>query len=93
MRFFLAILLTVILHATFLQASEPSYKFTFGTLIGNFPIEINKTDKNKKNIGGIKINTWTLSPDFSALSKDKKKSNFKEIQFEDNLYIKINFKF
>ena len=93
MRFFFAILLTVILHASFLQATEPSYKFTFGTLIGNIPIEINKMNKNKKTIGGIKINSWTLSPNFSALSKDKKKSNFKEIQFEENLYIKINFRF
>ena len=95
MRFSLTILLTVILHATFSLATEPSYKFTFGTILGNFPIELNKlsNNKNKKNIGEIKINTWTLSPNFSALSKDKKALNFKEIQLEENLYIKINFRF
>ena len=92
MRFFLVILLTVILHASFLQATEPSYKFTFGTSLGKIPIEINKMNKNKKIIGGVKINTWTLSPNFSALS-DKKTLNFKEMQREENLYIKINFRF
>jgi len=93
MRFFLAILLTIIFHASFLQATEPSYKFTFGTILGNIPIEINKSNKNKNNISGIKINKWTLSPNFSALSKDKKKLNFKEKQLEENLFIKIKFRF
>ena len=92
MRFFLPILLTLILHTSFLQATEPSYKFTFGTSLGKIPIEINKMNKNKKVIGGVKINTWTLSPNFSALS-DKKTLNFKEMQREENLYIKINFRF
>jgi hypothetical protein len=93
MRFFLPILLTLILHTSFLQATEPSYKFTFGTSLGKIPVEINKMNKNKKIIGGVKINTWTLSPNFSALSDDNKTLNFKEMQREENLYIKINFRF
>ncbi|MDC0619369.1 hypothetical protein OAO89_03535 [Pelagibacteraceae bacterium] len=93
MRFFLAILLSVILHASFLQATEPTYKFTFGTSIGNIPIEINRMNKNEKNIGGIKINTWTLSPNFSALGKDKKALNFEQSEIKENFYIKINFRF
>ena len=93
MRFFLIILLTVISYASYLQASGPSYKFTFGTTLGNFPVEINKMNKKKKNVGGITINTWSLSPNFTALSNDKKTSNIKETQPQESLYIKINLKF
>ena len=93
MRFFLAILLTIIFNASFLQATEPSYKITFGASLGNIPIEINRINKNEKSIGGIKINTWTLSPNFSALGKDKKILNFQQTELEENFYIKINFKF
>ena len=101
MRFFFAILLTTMLHASFLQAKEPTFKFTFGSTLGNFPIEINKTSEDKKNIGGIKINWWTLSPNFSSFSgvantttnKYRKKLNFKERKKEENFYIRINFKF
>jgi len=91
-RFLLVILLTVAFHASFLQATEPSFKFTFGGKLGTIPLEINKMSKNIKNIGGIKINSWTLSPNFSSFVKDKK-SNFKETKLEEKLFIKINLKF
>ena len=101
MRFFFAILLTTMLHASFLQAKEPTFKFTFGSTLGNFPMEINKTSEDKKNIGGIKINSWTLSPNFSSFSgvantttnKYRKKLNLKKRKKEENFYIRINFKF
>ena len=92
MRFLCAILLSVIFHASFLQATEPSFEFTFGSNLGNIPLEINKMSKNIKTIGGIKINSWTLSPNFSSFVKDKK-SNFIETKLEEKLFIKINLKF
>ena len=101
MRLLLVILLTVASHASFLQATEPLFKFTFGGKLGTIPLEINKMSKNIKNIGGIKINSWTLSPNFSSFSgvantttnKYRKKLNFKERKKEENFYIRINFKF
>ena len=93
MRFLLAILLSVIFHASFLQATEPSFKFTFGSNLGNIPLEINKMSKNIKTIGGIKINSWTLSPNFSSFSNDKKILNQIEKTSKENLYLKIKFKF
>ena len=92
MRFLCAILLSVIFHASFLQATEPLFKFTFGGKLGTIPLEINKMSKNIKTIGGIKINSWTLSPNFSSFVEDKK-SSFIETKLEEKLYIKINLKF
>ena len=92
MRLLLVTLLTVASHASFLQATEPLFKFTFGGKLGTIPLEINKMSKNIKNIGGIKINSWTLSPNFSSFVKDKK-SNFIETKLEEKLFIKINLKF
>ena len=92
MRFFLTILLTVVLSASFVQATEPSFKFTFGATLGSVPLQINKISKNEKNVGGLKINSWSLSPNFSSFNNDKQTVNFTE-KLEENLYIKINFKF
>ena len=93
MRFFLAVLLSVIFYASFLPATEPSFKFTFGSNLGNIPLEINKMSKNIKTIGGIKINSWTLSPNFSSFSNDKKILNQIEKTSKESLYLKIKFKF
>ena len=94
MRFFFVILLTALLHASFLPATEPSYKFTFGSNLGKIPLEINRMSENIKPLAGIKINSWTLAPNFLTYNGGKKKSNFivKE-NTKENLYIKINFKF
>ena len=93
MRLLLVILLTVASHASFLQATEPLFKFTFGSNLGNIPLEINKMSKNIKTIGGIKINSWTLSPNFSSFSNDKKILNQIEKTSKESLYLKIKFKF
>ena len=94
MRLFFFILLTVALHTSFLYATEPSFKYTFGSNLGKIPLEINKMSENIKPIAGMKINSWTLSPNFSSLNSGKKKSNFKEKENKkEYLYIKINFKF
>ena len=91
MRFFLFVL-AITFYTSFMHAEEPSFKFTFGSDLANIPVEINKMSKNIKNIGGVKINSWTLSPNFSSFVKDKK-SNFKETKLEEKLFIKINLKF
>ena len=94
MRFFFVILLTTVLHASLLPATETSYKFTFGSNLGKIPLEISRMSENIKPLAGIKINSWTLAPNFLSYSGGKKRSNFigKE-NTKENLYIKINFKF
>ena len=88
------ILVTILLRATFLHAIEPSFKFTFGSNLENVPLEINKTSENIKPKAGIKINSWTLLPNFSSFNGSKKISNFTEKENKKkNLYIKINIKF
>ena len=50
--------------------------------------------ENIKPLVGIKINSWTLSPNFSSFNGGEIKSNFiKKENTKENLYIKINFKF
>ena len=81
---------------SFLSAETPSFKFTFGSNLGNIPLEINKMNKNIKTLGGFKINSWILSPNFSSFLGNKKSSNFledKDSQEKENLYFKFNFKF
>tara|TARA_B110001450_G_C17363479_1_gene376537 strand:- start:272 stop:556 length:285 start_codon:yes stop_codon:yes gene_type:complete len=94
MRFFLVILLTVLLHASFLHAEEPNFKFTFGSNLGNFPLEINKISKNKKILPGIKINSWSLLPNFSNYVGDKKLFKFSENKISKNsIYFKLKLRF
>ena len=93
MRFFLSIL-AITFHLSFLYADEPSFKFTFGSNLGNIPIEINKTSKNIKKSPGIKINSWILSPNFSSFIGNKENLNFsKGTDLKESLYINFNFKF
>ena len=93
MRFFLCIL-AITFQLSFLHAEEPLFKFTFGSNLGNIPIEINKTSKNIKKSPGININSWILSPNFLSFIGDKKNSNFTDDKdFKEVLYIKLNFKF
>ena len=94
MRFFFVILLTIVLHASFLSANEPSFKFTFGSNLGKIPLEINKMSQNKKTIGGLKINSWTLSPNFLSFANNQNNSNFSEkTSLKEILYIKIKLNF
>ena len=80
--------------ASFSYAEEPSFKFTFGSNFGKFPIEISSIDKNKKNKMGLKINKWVLSPNFSSAMGNTNSLNFSDDKNkEDKLYIKFNFKF
>ena len=90
MRFFLVILV-VAMHAAFLHATEPSFKFTFGSNLGKIPFEINKMNKNIKTIGGIQLNSWILSPSFSSFNSENETRSF--TKKKENLYIKVNFKF
>ena len=81
---------------SFLSAETPSFKFTFGSNLGNIPLEINKMNKNIKTLAGIKINSWILSPNFSSFVGNKNFSNLSEnknSKEKESLYIKFNFKF
>ena len=90
MRFSLVILV-VMMHAAFVHATEPSFKFTFGSNLGKIPFEINKMSKNIKTIGGIQINSWTLSPNYFSFNSKKETSSFTKTK--ENLYLRIKFKF
>ena len=93
MRFTLAFLV-ITSHAFFLQAEEPSFKLTFGSNLGNIPLEINKINKNKKELSGIKINSWILKPNFFSFIGDKGNLNFsKENSYKEALYLKLKIKF
>ena len=98
-RFFLLILVTIF-HAYLLNAEESKFKFTFGSNLGNIPLEINKINKvnkiikNKVSLSGLKINSWILTPNFLSFIDRTKSSNiFKNKNSKDNIYIKLNFKF
>ena len=82
------------LYSSLLNAVEPKFKFTLGGNIGNIPLEINKTSQNIKSAGGIKLNSWTLSPNFLLFAGHKKSSYFNRQEVtKENLYIKIKFEF
>ena len=88
------LILVIGLNASFLSATEPKFKFTFGSNLGDIPLEINKASKNIKTPSGIKLNSWTISPNFSSLIKDKELSNFSKNKIsKDKIYIKFNLKF
>ena len=95
MRFILTILV-ITFHFSFLNAKDSSFKFTFGSNLGNIPLKINKMSKNIKPLSGIKINSWILSPNFASFAGRKNFLNFSENEKskeKENLYIKFNFKF
>ena len=72
MKKFFLIILVIIFQISFLNAAEPKFKLTFGSNLGNIPLEINKINKidkmikNKMSLSGIKINSWILTPNFSS---------------------------
>ena len=92
MRFFLLIL-SIMLCSSFLHTKEPSFNFSIGSKIGNIPLQISKTSQNIKAIGGIKLNSWILSPKFSSFISDKSSHFSKNNDSEEILYIKFKFKF
>ncbi len=80
-------------HSSFSYAEEPKFKFTFGSNIG-IPLQINKMNKNIKTLQGIKIYSWTLSPNISSFVGGKKSSNFSDDKIlKDKVYMKFKFKF
>jgi|TARA_B110000444_G_scaffold196015_1_gene186590 hypothetical protein len=100
MRRFFLIILVIIFQISFLNAAEPKFKLTFGSNLGNIPLEINKINKidkmikNKMSLSGIKINSWILTPNFSSFIKKKGSSNFLESKnSKDSIYLRVNLKF
>ena len=93
MRFFLSIL-AITFQLSFLHAEEPSFKFTFGSNLGNIPIEINNINKNVKKLIGVKINKWVLSPNFSSFAGNKILSDYsKSKNYKKSVYIKFRLNF
>ena len=92
----LVVVIILIFSASFLQAEEKSFKFMLGGNIGNFPLEINKINKNKKQLMGLKVNNWILSPNVLSFAGNKFLTSFpekKSSKDRDKVYFKLNFKF
>ena len=71
-----------------------SFKFTFGSNLGNIPLEINNINKNMKKLMGVKIERWVLSPNFSSFAGNKILSDYsKNKNSEDQVYIKFKLNF
>ena len=88
--------LLMMIPSSFLFAESPTFKFTFGSNIGNVPIEINNFKKNQKPLMGVgvKIDKWILSPNFSSLTSKNFSSKFSNNKSSKGLlYIKFNYKF
>ena len=93
MKFVLILLLTI-LYSSFSSAEMPSFKFTLGSNVGNIPLEIKKMSNNIKTLGGLKINSWILSPNFSSFAGNKITSKFLEKKnSKDSVYIKFKLNF
>ena len=93
LRFYL-ILFALVFHSSFSYAEESKFKFTFGSNVGNIPFEIKKMNQNIKNLQGIKIYSWTLSPNISSFVGNKKLFNFSEDKIlRDKVYIKFKLRF
>ena len=87
-------MLIILFFSSLLHAEERSLKLTFGSNLGNIPLEINKINKNKKQSMGLKVNNWILSPNIFSLAGNKILSGFpKKKNSKDKLYFKLNFKF
>jgi|TARA_B100000780_G_scaffold171903_1_gene120346 hypothetical protein len=88
------LLLATVLSTSFLSAEMPSFKFTFGSNLGNIPIEINNINKNVKKLIGVKINKWVLSPNFSSFAGNKILSDYsKSKNYKKSVYIKFRLNF
>ena len=77
-------------------AEESSFNFTFGSNLGNIPLEIKNIKKNSNilNLIGIKKDRWILQPGFSSFAKTEEALNFTKHKIsKETLYLKINFKF
>jgi len=93
MRFVLLFLITIF-YSSFLSAEMSSLKFTFGSNLGNIPLEINNINKNMKKLMGVKINKWVLSPNFSSFAGNKILSNYsKNKNSKEKVYIKFKLNF
>ena len=92
----LLLVLAITFQVPFLHAEESSFKIIFGSNLGNIPLEINKMNKNIKTLGGFKINSWILSPNFSSFAGSKNFLNLSENEKskeKEILYMRFNFKF
>ena len=88
------IVIAFFLHTAFLHAEDKKYKFTVGSNLGNIPLEINKMSKNNTILPGIKINSWTVSPNFSYFAPSKDSFNFSENKIsKDSIYMKFYLRF
>ena len=93
------LILLGIFYSSFLSAETPSFKFTLGSNLGNIPLEFNKNSKNIRTLGGLKRNSWVLSPNFSSVLGKKKlleSSKFlgnKVSTEKKSLYIKFKLTF
>ncbi len=78
----------------FANAEEPSLRFTIGSNINNFPIQIQKSNKNIKTPLSLEFKKWNLSPSTGSFVRNKSSSsNIKNNSYSDILFIKFKYNF
>ena len=92
MKFLL--ILVILVSSANVHAEEPSFQFTFGSNIKNFPIQFNKSNQKIKKIFSINLNEWNVSPTFNSFTNDKfTSSSYKKKNIKEKLFLKLKLKF
>jgi hypothetical protein len=92
MRFLLVFAFLV--PMSYLHSDEPSFTFTFGGNIKNFPIQFNRSDKKIKKMFSVNFNKWNISPTFNSFANTKfTPESIKNKNLDEKLFVKLKFKF
>ena len=88
------IVFVLLLPMSYLHSEEPSFQFTFGGNIKNFPIQFNRSDKKIKKMFSFNLNKWNISPTFNSFANTKFTStSLKSKNLGEKLFVKIKLKF
>ena len=85
--------LFVFFPLTLANSEEPSFHFTVGSNINNFPIQIQKSNKKIKTPLSLEFKKWNLSPSTRSYVRNKSSSNIKKNSSSDILFIKFKYNF
>ena len=79
---------------SYLHSEEPSFQFTFGGNIKNFPIQFNRSDKKIKKMFSVNLNKWNISPTFNSFANTKFTSDILEKKnIKEKLFVRLKLKF
>ena len=79
---------------SYLHSEEPSFQFTLGGNIKNFPIQFNRSDKKIKNMFSVNLNQWNISPAFNSFANTKFTTDILEKKnLKEKLFVRLKLKF